>query len=76
MRAVEIPPDVRRQIVEYRRKRMSVNDICYRLGFEKSSERNAVIKICDEPGLRPYQFALEVGSAVKAGRSGARRVRE
>ena len=58
-RVAEIPVQLRAQVVSLRKTNMSVMDICERLRIEKSSERNAVSKICAEPGLRRYQLGIE-----------------
>ncbi len=72
-RIADLPVGMRGQVISLRKGGMAVNDICRRLGIEKSSERNAVSEICAEPGLRAYGHSIEVGGPVK-GRGYARRV--
>jgi hypothetical protein len=67
--------DIRIRVAELRRKYKSVNEICFRLGLDKPSERNAVTKICAEPGLRAYAHGMDVSGPVKAGRNPAAVIR-
>lgn len=74
-RIASLTLDVRRRVVEYRRTGASVNDICDRLHIDKTSERNAVTKICAEPGLRAFGHGIDVSGPVKAGRNPAAVIR-
>lgn len=57
-RIAPITPQLRSQVVSLRRAGMMVNDICERLNVHKSSERAAVMKICDDLPRR-HQVSIE-----------------
>lgn len=64
----------RTQAVSLRRHGWTPLDICARLGLEKQSELNAVSELCArDKTLRRYQFGMEVGAPVPAGRNAGRR---
>jgi hypothetical protein len=63
----ELPVQLRAQVVSLRRCGHDVLTICERLHIDKPSERNAVTKICAEPGLRAYGHSIEVGGPVRRG---------
>jgi hypothetical protein len=71
----ELPVQLRAQVVSLRRCGHDVLTICDRLHVDKPSERNAVSKICAEPGLRAYAHGMDVSGPVKAGRNPAAVIR-
>jgi hypothetical protein len=71
----ELPVQLRAQVVSLRRCGHDVLTICDRLHIDKPSERNAVTKICAEPGLRAYAHGMDVSGPVKAGRNPAAVIR-
>jgi hypothetical protein len=71
----ELPVQLRAQVVSLRRCGHDVLTICDRLHIDKPSERNAVTKICSEPGLRAYAHGMDVSGPVKHGRNPAAVIR-
>ena len=71
----ELPVQLRAQVVSLRRCGHDVLTICDRLHIDKPSERNAVSKICAEPGLRAFGHGMDVSGPVKAGRNPAAVIR-
>ncbi len=59
--------DFRNEVMEMRRKGMTVNDIALALDLHKTSEREAIAVICQAKELRRYGRGIEVAGPVKPG---------
>ena len=59
--------DFRNEVMEMRRKGMTVNDIALHLDLHKASEREVIATICQAKELRRYGRGIEVVGPVKPG---------